>query len=130
MLLDPGDENRRSVGSFFTNPSVSYEEADRVAAVIAGGSGPSADTLPRYPTKDGRVKLSAAWLIERSGFTRGLRRGNVGISTKHTLALVNRGGGTAAELLALAAEVRSGVCARFGVSLGMEPVCLGCTPPW
>lgn len=130
MLLDPDDENRRSVGSFFTNPILPREEAARVAARRGGDDVRGEGPLPSFPMEDGRVKLSAAWLIERSGFGRGLRRGRVGISTRHTLALVNLGGATASELLALAAEVRAGVLEHFGVSLGMEPVCLGCTPPW
>ncbi len=130
MLLDPQDENRRSVGSFFTNPIVTREAAERLAARIDANAGHTEVSLPRYSVEGGRVKLSAAWLIERAGFARGLRRGRVGISTRHTLALVNLGGATAAELLALAAEVRGGVLERFGVSLRMEPVCLGCTPPW
>ncbi|MHB0979301.1 MAG: UDP-N-acetylmuramate dehydrogenase [Thermoleophilia bacterium] len=130
MLLDPDDENRRSVGSFFTNPIVTREEAARVAARRGGADVQAESALPSFPMEDGRVKLSAAWLIERSGFSRGFRRGRVGISTRHTLALVNMGGATSCELLALAAEVRAGVLERFGVSLGMEPVCLGCTPPW
>lgn len=130
MLLESDDENRRSVGSFFTNPVLAPAEADRVAARVERAAPPDGSLLPRYPTADGRVKLSAAWLIERAGFGRGLRRGRVGISTRHTLALVNRGGASAAELLALAAEVRAGVSTRFGVELGMEPICMGCTPPW
>lgn len=138
MLLDPRDENHRSVGSFFTNPVVSPAQADRAAARAAdAASGPRAGaapsgpgSLPRYPTSDGRVKLSAAWLIEHAGFTRGFHRGRVGISTNHTLALVNRGGATTEELLALAADVRAGVLDRFGVVLEMEAVCVGCAPPW
>ncbi|MHB9114155.1 MAG: UDP-N-acetylmuramate dehydrogenase [Thermoleophilia bacterium] len=130
MLLDPHDVNRRSVGSFFTNPMVSQDAAADLAARIDADAGPTAIPLPRYAADDGQVKLSAAWLIERAGFARGLRRGRVGISTRHTLALVNLGGGTAAELLALAAEIRGGVLEQFGVALRMEPVCVGCVPPW
>ena len=91
MVIDAGDPNRRSVGSFFTNPIL---EADAFAALGEGA--------PGFPEDDGRVKTSAAWLIERAGFTRG--HGNpdgIAISSKHTLALTNRGAGTTAELLAL-----------------------------
>jgi UDP-N-acetylmuramate dehydrogenase len=111
MVHDPADENVRSVGSFFMNPVVSAETADR----LRGENG----ELPQFPGPDG-VKLSAAWLIEHAGFPRGLRRGGAGISTRHTLALVNRGG-TTKELLALAAEIQRGVFDRFGVRLEREP---------
>ena len=78
--------------------------------------------MPRWPERDGRVKLSAAWLIERAGFRRGYRKGNATISENHTLALVNRGGATAREVVALAREIQGGVQAAFGVSLVPEPV--------
>jgi UDP-N-acetylmuramate dehydrogenase len=117
MVLDEADHDTWSAGSFFTNPVL---PAERVP--------PGA---PAYPTPDGRVKTSAAWLIERAGFGKGygldLRSGRVSLSTKHTLALTNRGGGTAAELVALAAEVRDGVRERFGITLENEPVLVGVT---
>lgn len=125
MLADPEDANSRSAGSFFVNPVVTAEVAAALveaALVEAAGSGP---TLPAFPTVDGRVKLSAAWLIEQAGFRRGLGQGKAGLSTRHVLALINRGGASAADLLALAARVRQGVRRRWGVSLLPEPVFLG-----
>ncbi len=113
--LDPSDPNRRSAGSFFTNPVVSEEVAERLAAA-------STEHVPRWPTDDGRVKLAAGWLIERAGMPKGTRRGSVGISTAHALALVHHGGGTTAELLSLAAEIQAAVRERFGVELRREPV--------
>jgi UDP-N-acetylmuramate dehydrogenase len=108
MVLDPADPESRSAGSFFTNPIV---EPARVP-----------DGAPQWPQPDGRVKISAAWLIERAGFAKGYTRGRVGISKKHALALVNRGGATSAELLALAREIQDGVRARLGIELVPEPV--------
>ncbi len=122
MVLDPDDPNRRSAGSFFLNPVVSESEADRVAAVaLSAGLVRTADSVPRYPMPTGAVKLAAGWLVEQAGFPKGLRRGRVGISSRHALALVHHGGGTTAELLALAAEVTEGVESRFGVHLHREP---------
>ena len=83
------------------------------------------ERMPCYPTTDGRLKLPAAWLIERSGFKKGYHRGRVAISSKHSLALINRGGATAAELLALVEEIRSSVQAKFGLSLMTEPDYIG-----
>lgn len=125
MVIDPADPNRRSAGSFFTNPVVAARQADEVArrAVLAGVIAAATD-MPRYPEGD-EVKLSAGWLIERSGMAKGTRRGNVGISSKHALALVHHGGGSAHELLALAREVVDAVLDRFGVRLRPEPVLLG-----
>jgi UDP-N-acetylmuramate dehydrogenase len=120
MVLDAEDENRRSAGSFFTNPVV----AAGIADAIATGTGAGA-AMPRWEVGGGRVKLSAAWLVERAGFAKGTRRGAVGVSSRHALALVNHGGGTAAELVALAREVRAAVAERFGVALQPEPVFLG-----
>jgi UDP-N-acetylmuramate dehydrogenase len=123
MVIDPADPNRRSVGSFFMNPVVSPAEADRlVAQLLADGIVADAAAVPRFPAGAGEVKLSAAWLIERAGLTRGLRAGAVGISSRHTLALVHHGGGTTGELLALADHVRDTVERRFGVRLQREPV--------
>jgi UDP-N-acetylmuramate dehydrogenase len=114
MVLDADDPDTWSAGSFFTNPLLDPEQASTLP--------PQA---PRWPLPDGRVKTSAAWLIEHAGFSRGYGRGQVRISTKHTLALTNRGGATTEELLALAREVRDGVQARFGVRLVNEPVIVG-----
>ena len=126
MVLDPDDENRRSAGSFFLNPVVPTAIAWQAAlAAVAAGVVASADEVPRYPAGEGSTKLSAAWLVERAGFVRGTRRGAVGISSRHSLALVHHGGGTAAELIALAREIRAAVAARFGVALQPEPVFLG-----
>jgi UDP-N-acetylmuramate dehydrogenase len=118
MVLDERDHDTWSVGSFFTNPLVPVADAARL-----GG-----DEVPRWPQPDGRVKLSAAWLISRAGFERGHPGpgGRVSLSTRHSLALTNRGTGTTEDLLALAREVRDGVRAAFGVSLTPEPVLVGC----
>jgi UDP-N-acetylmuramate dehydrogenase len=126
MVLDPADPNARSVGSFFMNPVVAAGDFDRLAArIIADGVAASPEEIPHYPGGAGRLKLSAAWLIERAGFRRGYRQGPVGLSEKHTLAIVNRGGATAADVVALAREVRDGVRERFGISLHPEPVFVG-----
>jgi UDP-N-acetylmuramate dehydrogenase len=126
MVLDPEDPNARSVGSFFMNPVVAAAEFDGIAArIIADGVAATADEIPHYPGGEGRLKMSAAWLIERAGFRRGYTRGRVGLSEKHTLAIVNRGGATAADVVGLAREVRDGVRDRFGVCLHPEPVFVG-----
>ena len=116
MVLDASDHDTWSAGSFFTNPLLSAE----VAATLP-------DDAPRWEQPDGRVKTSAAWLIERSGFAKGYGNARVSLSTKHTLALTNRGGASTADLLDLAREVRRGVEERFGVRLENEPVLVGCT---
>ena len=117
MVLDEADHDSWSVGSFFVNPLLDVVPAE-------------AEGCPRWQT-DGRTKLSAAWLIEQAGFRRGWGldrgRGTVSVSTKHTLALTNRGGATTAELLDLAAEIRAGVEARFGIRLGPEAHLRNCT---
>jgi UDP-N-acetylmuramate dehydrogenase len=118
MVIDPADPDSVSAGSFFTNPILA---ADAFAA-LTERAGPE---LPAWPEADGRVKTSAAWLIERAGFHRGHGNGRVGISTKHTLALVNRGGATTAELMTLAREIAAGVHDAFGVRLVPEPVLVG-----
>jgi UDP-N-acetylmuramate dehydrogenase len=111
MVIDPADPDTVSAGSFFTNPIL---PADRIPA-----------GAPAWPEPDGRVKTSAAWLIERAGFGRGHGSGPAGISSKHTLALVNRGGATTAELMALARQIAAAVKAQFGVDLHPEPVLVG-----
>ncbi len=111
MLIDPSDPDSVSVGSFFTNPIL-------LDAEVPAGA-------PQWPAGDGLVKTSAAWLIERAGFVRGYGAGRVGLSNKHTLALVNRGGATTSELVAFAAHIRDGVRARFGVTLEVEPALVG-----
>jgi UDP-N-acetylmuramate dehydrogenase len=116
MLYDTADENGRSCGSFFTNPVVSAQTAQRIET-LAGGA-----AMPSYPQPDGRVKLAAGWLIERAGFAKGFKKGPVGLSTKHALAIVCHDGARAADVLALAATIRAGVSERFGVTLELEPV--------
>jgi UDP-N-acetylmuramate dehydrogenase len=118
MVLDARDPDSRSVGSFFMNPVVAESDFERVSS-IAG------ERPPCFATDDGRVKIPAAWLIERSGFRKGHVDGAVGISTKHPLALVNRGGATAADVLRLASAVKRGVADRFGVWLRPEPIFVG-----
>ena len=113
MVLDAADHDTWSAGSFFTNPVL---DADRARALPHGA--------PRWEQHEG-VKTSAAWLIEHAGFHKGYGNDRVSLSTKHTLALTNRGGGTTADLLALAREVRDGVEARTGVRLVNEPVLVG-----
>jgi UDP-N-acetylmuramate dehydrogenase len=118
MVVDPADPDSVSAGSFFTNPILTagaYAELESRA-----GAAP-----PAFPEPDGRIKTSAAWLIARAGFERGDGNGRVGISAKHTLALVNRGGATTAELVALAREIAARVLERFGVRLVPEPVFVG-----
>jgi UDP-N-acetylmuramate dehydrogenase len=128
MVIAADDPNRRSAGSFFTNPVVAADVAERLAArAAAEGVVAAAADVPRWPAGPGLVKLSAGWLIERAGVARGLRRGAVGVSTAHALALVHHGGGTTAELVALARHVRDAVSARFGVTLTPEPVFVGTT---
>lgn len=122
MVIDDGDPDARSAGSFFENPIVSAAIADEIAA-RAGGD------LPRFALPDGRCKLAAGWLIEHAGIPRDLRMGAVGVSSKHALALVHHGGGTTRQLVALALHVRQAVHDRFGVALVPEPVFLGVAWP-
>jgi UDP-N-acetylmuramate dehydrogenase len=114
MVVDPDDRDTWSAGSFFTNPVVDGALADGLPA-----------EAPRYPQPDGRVKTSAAWLIEHAGFSRGFGSGLARLSTKHTLAITNRGGATAADVIALAREIRDGVEHAYGVRLVPEPVLVG-----
>jgi UDP-N-acetylmuramate dehydrogenase len=116
MVVDPQDAESRSAGSFFTNPIVDGEIAARLSLEYP--------EMPMWPAGE-RTKLSAGWLIERAGFPKGTTRGNVRISNKHALALVNGGGATAAELLALAAEIEDGVRDKMGVALQREPILVG-----
>ena len=113
MVLDPVDHDTWSAGSFFTNPVLAAD------AVPAGA--------PAWPQPDGTVKTSAAWLIEQAGFTRGHGNERAALSGKHPLAVTNRGGATAADLVALAREGRDGVRQRFGIELVNEPVLVGCS---
>ncbi len=116
MVLDPADHDTWSAGSFFTNPVLD----PAVAQSLPEGA-------PRFPTADGRVKTSAAWLIERAGFERGHGGPVAALSGKHTLALTNRGGARARDLVVLAREVRDGVASAYGIILEPEPVLVGCS---
>lgn len=123
MLLVEGDEDCRSAGSFFKNPIVTAAEADRIQALAAKRV--PGKSLPRYPAADGQAKLAAAWLVEQSGFSKGHSLGPVGISRKHSLAIVNRGGATAKDILALKDEIEKKVFDIWGLRLQPEPVFVG-----
>ena len=122
MVLDPADRDTYSTGSFFTNPVVPADVAARLP-----------DSAPRYPAgPDGLVKLSAAWLIDHAGFGKGyglesgsVSGGRASLSTKHTLAITNRGSASAQDMVAIAREVRAGVVERFGIELHPEPLLIG-----
>ena len=116
MVLDEADHDTWSAGSFFTNPLLTPQQAAKLPA-----------EAPRFDQPDGSVKTSAAWLIEHSGFSKGYGSGAARLSTKHTLALTNRGDATTEDLLELAREIRSGVEARFAITLVNEPVLVGCS---
>jgi UDP-N-acetylmuramate dehydrogenase len=118
MVVDPDDPDSRSAGSFFKNPVVSSE---RFAALQAQHG----DEIPHYPQPDGSIKVAAAWLIERAGFQRGQAFGSIGISTKHVLALVNRGGATAAEIVTAARRIQKGVSDTWGIRIVPEPIFVG-----
>ena len=127
MVLDPADPDTRSAGSFFTNPVLDrrqFAEVGRRAAARPGHGGEG--SVPHFPAADGRVKVPAAWLIERAGFGKGYPGpGGARISSKHTLALTNPGGASTASLIALAREIRNGVREAFGVELVSEPILVG-----
>lgn len=129
MVLDAADHDTWSVGSFFTNPVVAPEVYERLAADVRDVEGP----VPHYPAPGG-VKLAAGWLVERAGFSKGYpdpdasgRQAPCRLSTKHALALTNRGGATAEDVIALARTVRDGVRDVFGITLEPEPVLVGCS---
>ncbi|MQA08333.1 MAG: UDP-N-acetylmuramate dehydrogenase [Pseudonocardiaceae bacterium] len=126
MVLDPDDHDTWSAGSFFTNPIVPAHELPPVLERVERIAGPDA-RMPRWPAREGE-KLSAAWLIEHAGFGKGHSGpgGRVSLSTKHTLAVTNRGTASTEDLLALAREVRDGVGTAFGVELRPEPLLVGC----
>jgi UDP-N-acetylmuramate dehydrogenase len=125
MVLNPGDPDTRSAGSFFTNPVIT---AAQFARVEAQASARGIAQVPHYPAADGLVKVPAAWLIEHSGFAKGYGApGPARVSSKHTLALVNADNATATDLLALAREIVSGVHAAYGVPLTPEPILIGLT---
>ncbi len=123
MLLVEGDPDCRSAGSFFKNPVVTKEQVRRIAEA-------SEKEPPHFPAgagaeNAGRFKVPAAWLIEQSGFAKGYTLGAAGVSSRHTLALINKGGASAAEILALAGKIGEAVQDRFGIQLAMEPVLVG-----
>jgi UDP-N-acetylmuramate dehydrogenase len=124
MVIDPGDPDSVSAGSFFLNPILSREAFASVQRRAAQRLGEQTE-VPVWPDADGSVKTSAAWLIERAGFHRGYGNGRAGISSKHTLAIVNWGGASSAELVAIAREMRDGVRDAFGVELHPEPTLVG-----
>jgi UDP-N-acetylmuramate dehydrogenase len=118
MLLVEGEPDCRSAGSFFRNPIVAQAQYDEIAAQVSS-------LVPCFPASGGFVKIPAAWLVEHAGFQKGYELGRAGISSRHTLALVNRGGATAAEILALRDRIVAAVEKRFGIGLEVEPVLLG-----
>jgi UDP-N-acetylmuramate dehydrogenase len=121
MLLTPGDDDARSAGSFFKNPLLSDEEFESLKQKAAARG----LEIPSYPALRARRKVSAAWLVEHSGFAKGFGNGRVGISRKHALAIVNRGGAKAAEVLALKNEIQLRVRDQWGIELEPEPVMVG-----
>lgn len=126
MVLDAVDHDTWSCGSFFTNPILPTAQMDVLLARAAERLGPDGPVPPVFPAGEGRVKTSAAWLIDKAGFTKGHRMpGPAALSTKHTLAVTNRGDASAADIAALAREVRDGVDEAFGVRLVNEPVFVG-----
>jgi UDP-N-acetylmuramate dehydrogenase len=121
MLITPGDPDSQSAGSFFKNPVLSEEQHDALRQRASA----KGFVIPSYPALDKNRKVSAAWLVEKSGFARGYGFGHVGISSKHALAIVNRGGATAAEVLALKEQIQQRVEEIWGVRLQPEPVMVG-----
>ncbi|MFC7487505.1 UDP-N-acetylmuramate dehydrogenase [Knoellia sp. CPCC 206453] len=126
MVLDAADHDTWSCGSFFTNPIMSAARFEALESRVRAELGDDGPTPPRFPDESGAVKTSAAWLIDRAGFGKGFGMpGPAALSTKHTLAVTNRGSATAADVAALARQVRDGVHDRFGVMLVNEPVLVG-----
>jgi len=126
MVLDAEDHDTWSCGSFFTNPIMSAARFEALESRVRAELGDDGPTPPRFPDESGAVKTSAAWLIDKAGFGKGFGMpGPAALSTKHTLAVTNRGSATAADVAALARQVRDGVQDRFGVALVNEPVFVG-----
>jgi UDP-N-acetylmuramate dehydrogenase len=119
MVIDEHDPNSRSAGSFFKNPIVPFEKLGEIS------TNQDIEKVPHFPVGDSSVKIPAAWLIERSGFQKGFRLGNAAISTNHSLALVNLGSASAAEIIALKDMIQSAVEEKFGISLQPEPIFVG-----
>jgi len=118
MVIYAGDENRRSAGSFFKNPVVEMGKLEQIA-------GETNKPVPHFQAPNGLVKIPAAWLIEHAGFHKGFTMGSVGISTNHTLAIVNRGGATACEVVELKIRIQAAVFEKFGITLVPEPIFIG-----
>ncbi len=116
MVIDADDPNSRSAGSFFKNPIVSREKLDELRSEMGD--------IPNFPFAEA-VKIPAAWLIERSGINKGFALGNAGVSSNHTLAIINRGGATAGDILRLKEEIQRAVADKFGITLDPEPVFVG-----
>lgn len=121
MVIEAGNPANRSVGSFFVNPIITRGDFDRLAA----GTGPAPSGVPHYPVGPERVKLPAAWLIERAGFTKGLTRGAIGLSPFQAQAIVNHGGAHAVDVLTLAADIKRAVWQAFHIAIVPEPVFVG-----
>jgi UDP-N-acetylmuramate dehydrogenase len=121
MLLVEGNDDALSAGSFFKNPVVPLTVIERIADALGTGR----ENIPQYPYRDTKVKIPAAWLLEQAGFSKGASFGRVGISSRHSLALVNRGGASAAEIVALRDRIINTVHRRFGIRLEPEPVMVG-----
>ncbi|MEO8042860.1 MAG: UDP-N-acetylmuramate dehydrogenase [Acidobacteriota bacterium] len=119
MVIDPDDPNSRSAGSFFKNPIVDPEHFEKIVKASEH------ENVTHFPAAENRIKVPAAWLIERAGFHKGFRSGKAGISTNHSLALVNLGGATAAEIVALKEKIQDGVRQKFDILLQPEPVFVG-----
>ena len=130
MVFDTTDTNHRSVGSFFTNPILPSNVVDELSQrAVSEGWVANVKDIPKYPAGNGYTKLPAAWLIERSGVSKGMRWGGVGVSDKHALALVHHVDGSTTELLELAQTIRQKVLSRFGVILEPEPMLIACSLP-
>lgn len=121
MVVDAGDPNSRSAGSFFRNPIVGKE----LLLKVSESAGVGVDAVPHWPVGEGLIKLPAAWLLEQAGFVRGYAMGRAGISSRHTLAVINRGDATAADIIALRERIIETVRLKFGIELEQEPVSVG-----
>jgi UDP-N-acetylmuramate dehydrogenase len=121
MLIVEGEPDCRSAGSFFKNPVVPQSALDNIASTL----GISAEKIPHWPAGAGEIKLPAAWLLDRAGFHKGFIMGEAGISSRHTLALINRGDASFADIAALRDSIQREVKTRFGIMLEQEPVQLG-----
>jgi UDP-N-acetylmuramate dehydrogenase len=121
MLLVPNDPDCRSAGSFFKNPVVPPDTLSQIAADL----GIEGTAIPNWPAPDGKIKVPAAWLLEKASFTKGFGNGPAGISSRHTLALINRGGATFADIERLQNDIIATVRTKFGITLEREPVLVG-----